>query len=136
MHICYSVIFVRFILNVSFTKNVVDIKSKSIFTCFTRMSFCTSNHLYLNFLVISNNISQLFQYKILFECLFFYHSTHLKRNKKNYNNMLENVYNIVINFKTSNNLWDSDLSGTMLVDARNEFNKMSRLAILWTVRHR
>ena len=28
------------------------------------------------------------------------------------------------------------MSGTTLVDAHNEFNKLSRLAILWNVRHR
>ena len=31
---------------------------------------------------------------------------------------------------------DSDPNGTTLVDARNGFNELSRLAILWTVRHR
>ena len=30
---------------------------------------------------------------------------------------------------------DSEPSGTMFVDARNGFNKLSRLAMLWTVRH-
>ena len=30
---------------------------------------------------------------------------------------------------------DADLSGTMLVDSHNGFNKLSRLAMLWTVRH-
>ena len=31
---------------------------------------------------------------------------------------------------------DSEPSGTTLIDVRNGFNHMSRLAILWTVRHR
>ena len=31
---------------------------------------------------------------------------------------------------------DADPSGTTLVDARNGFNELSRLAMLWTVRHR
>ena len=31
---------------------------------------------------------------------------------------------------------DAEPSGTTLVDARNGFNKLSRLAMLWTVRHR
>ena len=31
---------------------------------------------------------------------------------------------------------DADPSGTTLVDTRNGFNKLSRLAMLWTVRHR
>ena len=31
---------------------------------------------------------------------------------------------------------DADPSGTTLVDARNGFNKLSRLEIMWTVRHR
>ena len=31
---------------------------------------------------------------------------------------------------------DADPGGTTLVDARNGFKKMSRLAMLWTVRHR
>ena len=31
---------------------------------------------------------------------------------------------------------DADLSGTTLVDARNGFNEMRRLAMLWTVQHR
>ena len=31
---------------------------------------------------------------------------------------------------------DAEPSGTMLVDARNGFNELSRLAMLWTVRHR
>ena len=31
---------------------------------------------------------------------------------------------------------EADMSGTTLVDARNGFNKLSPLAILWTVRHR
>ena len=31
---------------------------------------------------------------------------------------------------------ESDPSGTSLVDARNGFNKLSRLAMLWTVRRR
>ena len=31
---------------------------------------------------------------------------------------------------------DADPSGTTLVDARNGFNEMSRLEILWTVQHR
>ena len=31
---------------------------------------------------------------------------------------------------------DAEPIGTTLVDERNGFNKMSRLAILWTVRHR
>ena len=31
---------------------------------------------------------------------------------------------------------EAELSGTMLVDARNGFNKLSRLKMLWTVRHR
>ena len=31
---------------------------------------------------------------------------------------------------------DADPSGTTLVDARNGFNEMIRLAMLWTVRHR
>ena len=31
---------------------------------------------------------------------------------------------------------DAELSGTRLVDARNRFNKLSGLAMLWTVRHR
>ena len=30
---------------------------------------------------------------------------------------------------------EADPSGTMLVDACNGFNKLSRLAMLWTVRH-
>ena len=30
---------------------------------------------------------------------------------------------------------DAELGGTALVDARNGFNKMSRLAMLWTVHH-
>ena len=30
---------------------------------------------------------------------------------------------------------DAELSGTMLVDTRNGFNELSRLAMLWTVRH-
>ena len=30
---------------------------------------------------------------------------------------------------------DAELSRITLVDARNWFNKLSRLAILWTVRH-
>ena len=30
---------------------------------------------------------------------------------------------------------DAEPSGTALVDARNGFNKMSRLAMMWTVRH-
>ena len=30
---------------------------------------------------------------------------------------------------------DADLRGTTLVDARNGFNEMSRLAMLWTVQH-
>ena len=31
---------------------------------------------------------------------------------------------------------DAEPNGTTLVDARNGFNKPSRLAMLWTVRHR
>ena len=31
---------------------------------------------------------------------------------------------------------DAELSGTTLVDARNGFNELSRLEMLWTVRHR
>ena len=31
---------------------------------------------------------------------------------------------------------ETEPSGTTLVDARNDFNKMSHLAMLWTVRHR
>ena len=31
---------------------------------------------------------------------------------------------------------DADPSGTTLVDACNGFNKMSRLAMMWNVRHR
>ena len=31
---------------------------------------------------------------------------------------------------------EAEPSGTTLVDARNGFNKLSRLAMLWTVRHR
>ena len=31
---------------------------------------------------------------------------------------------------------EAEPSGTMLVDARNGFNELSRLAMLWTVRHR
>ena len=31
---------------------------------------------------------------------------------------------------------DTEPSGTMLVDAHNGFNELSRLAMLWTVRHR
>ena len=31
---------------------------------------------------------------------------------------------------------DADPSGTMLVDARNKFNKLSCLVMLWTLRHR
>ena len=31
---------------------------------------------------------------------------------------------------------DAEPSGTMLVDARNGFNKLGRLEMLWTVRHR
>ena len=31
---------------------------------------------------------------------------------------------------------DADPSETMLVDARNGFNELSRLAMLWTVRYR
>ena len=31
---------------------------------------------------------------------------------------------------------NAEPSGKTLVDARNEFNKLSRLAMLWTVRHR
>ena len=31
---------------------------------------------------------------------------------------------------------EADPSGTTLVDTRNRFNKLSRLAMLWTVRHR
>ena len=31
---------------------------------------------------------------------------------------------------------DADSSGTTIVDARNGFNKMSHLEMLWTVRHR
>ena len=31
---------------------------------------------------------------------------------------------------------EADPSGTTLVDARNGFNELSRLAMLWTVRHR
>ena len=31
---------------------------------------------------------------------------------------------------------DAEPSGTTRVDARNEFNKLSRLAMMWTVRHR
>ena len=31
---------------------------------------------------------------------------------------------------------DADPGGTTLVDARNGFKKLSRLAMLWTVRHR
>ena len=31
---------------------------------------------------------------------------------------------------------EADPSRTTLVDARNGFNELSRLAILWTVRHR
>ena len=31
---------------------------------------------------------------------------------------------------------DSEPSGTTLADAHNGFNKLSRLAMLWTVRHR
>ena len=31
---------------------------------------------------------------------------------------------------------DAEPSGTTLVDAHNGFNKLSRLAMLWTVRHR
>ena len=30
---------------------------------------------------------------------------------------------------------EADPSGTTLIDARNGFNKLSRLAMLWTVRH-
>ena len=30
---------------------------------------------------------------------------------------------------------DAELSGTTLVDAHNEFNELSRLAMLWTVQH-
>ena len=30
---------------------------------------------------------------------------------------------------------DAEPSGTMLIDARNGFNELSRLAMLWTVRH-
>ena len=31
---------------------------------------------------------------------------------------------------------DAEPSGTTLVDARNGFNELNRLEILWTVRHR
>ena len=31
---------------------------------------------------------------------------------------------------------DADPSGTTLIDARNGFNELSRLAMLWTVPHR
>ena len=31
---------------------------------------------------------------------------------------------------------EAEPSGAMLVDARNGFNEMSRLAMLWTIRHR
>ena len=31
---------------------------------------------------------------------------------------------------------EAETSGTTLVDARNGFNELSRLAMLWTVRHR
>ena len=31
---------------------------------------------------------------------------------------------------------EAEPSGTTLIDARNGFNKLSRLAMLWTVRHR
>ena len=31
---------------------------------------------------------------------------------------------------------EADTRGTTLVDARNGFNELSRLAMLWTVRHR
>ena len=31
---------------------------------------------------------------------------------------------------------EAEPSGTTLVDARNGFNELSRLAMLWTVRHR
>ena len=31
---------------------------------------------------------------------------------------------------------DAELIGTRLVDAHNGFNELSRLAMLWTVRHR
>ena len=30
---------------------------------------------------------------------------------------------------------DADPSGTMLIDTRNGFNEMSRLAMLWNLRH-
>ena len=30
---------------------------------------------------------------------------------------------------------EADLNGTTLVDARNGFNELSRLAMLWTVKH-
>ena len=31
---------------------------------------------------------------------------------------------------------DAELSGTTLIDARNRFNELSRLAMMWTVQHR
>ena len=31
---------------------------------------------------------------------------------------------------------DAELSGTILVDARNGFNELSRLEMMWTVQHR
>ena len=31
---------------------------------------------------------------------------------------------------------EADLSGTTIVDVHNGFNELSRLAMLWTVRHR
>ena len=31
---------------------------------------------------------------------------------------------------------EAESSGTTLIDARNGFNELSRLAVLWTVRHR
>ena len=39
---------------------------------------------------------------------------------------------VVLGFFTQ----DAETSGTMLIDARNAFNKLSRLTMLWTVRHR
>ena len=36
----------------------------------------------------------------------------------------------------SSSLKKAELRGTMLVDAHNGFNELSRLEMLWTVRHR